>query len=743
MKVLSLLPSEITHGRNHFYIFTFFNVFSYLLISSNIIILYAIKLGADSFTIGLLSSFVQVAYIFMLIGRIFIKKTGAVKLMGTFWTIRYLMMIPVLFTPFLYNRGRADIALLVLIFSVLGFHTARGIAITSYNPIVGQLAGTKDRGVFLARIQIINHILVISVGIAIALLLGKNAPFSRYILFIATGITAGLIGCYFLFRLPEIKGSALGFAEKFTSSIFLSLKDSRFRQFIIVLFTASLALTTLLPFSILFFKRIYGNSDSQVIFFTVFGGLGALSMAILNGFMIDRIGSKPLILIYTLITSLVVIPIIIAPTFKTATLQFVFAGLVFFLSYMGTNGILNTSQNYFFALIKPQERLNLGILYFLTIGIAGVIGSLAGGTGLEYLEAAFNRSPVNAFRIFFGIILILFILSSILILRLKSIGAYSVRDAFAIIFSPRDLRAIRLLNRLGKTKTIHEEMGVIQALGTSGSIVTKAELLQKLHSPSFFIRAEALHALTNVPVDNNIETVLISEVKNHKFTTAYIAAEIIGRKKLKSGEKVLLQALKSTDYFLVGKAMVALAQLKSIQGFTRIMEIIEKTSNPRVIIHGAHALEIYKNKSSIPLLIRKMERKTSPYVRDEIILAIAGILDIQEWFYTRYTLFLESAQAGTAKLIDDLNLHRKETPVYKKLVKAVENITKDHNLFKTICIKLLATATLNSNALDSAPETADHYLILSFQNALNNEKILRLDRFRFLTASLLIYFYIR
>ncbi|RKX85893.1 MAG: MFS transporter, partial [Spirochaetes bacterium] len=349
-------------------------MFSYLLISSNIIILYAIKLGADSFTIGLLSSFVQVAYIFMLIGRIFIKKTGAVKLMGTFWTIRYLMMIPVLFTPFLYNRGRADIALLVLIFSVLGFHTARGIAITSYNPIVGQLAGTKDRGVFLARIQIINHILVISVGIAIALLLGKNAPFSRYILFIATGITAGLIGCYFLFRLPEIKGSALGFAEKFTSSIFLSLKDSRFRQFIIVLFTASLALTTLLPFSILFFKRIYGNSDSQVIFFTVFGGLGALSMAILNGFMIDRIGSKPLILIYTLITSLVVIPIIIAPTFKTATLQFVFAGLVFFLSYMGTNGILNTSQNYFFALIKPQERLNLGILYFLTIGIAGVIG---------------------------------------------------------------------------------------------------------------------------------------------------------------------------------------------------------------------------------------------------------------------------------------------------------------------------------------------------------------------------------
>ncbi|NOY09029.1 MAG: hypothetical protein GXP33_09325 [Spirochaetes bacterium] len=734
MKDSPLTPSEFLNGRKHFYIFTFFNVLSFLLISSNIIILYALKLGAGSFIIGLLSSFIQIAYLFMLPGRALITKAGAVKLMGRFWALRYLMMLPVLVTPLLYYNGLHKAALYILILSVLGFNISRGIAITSYNPIIGQLAGTKDRGVFLSRIQIITHTIVISLGIIMAISLGNRAPLFRYALFIAAGITAGLIGCYFIFKLPELKGSASVLTEPLSRSFILSIKDKGFRKFITVLLLSSLAMSMLAPFIIVYFKKIYQNTDSQIIFFTVFGGLGALSMAVINGFMIDRIGSKPLILIYSFITSAIIIPLIISPVFKTAVSEYIFAGLIFFLSYMGTNGILNTSQNYFLASIKPQERLNLGIIYFLTMGVSGAIGSLAGGTVLQALQNILNSSNVDVFRLYFGSILFLFIIINIFILRLNDISAYSVRDAFAIIFSPRDLRAISLLNRLKKTRTITEERDVIQALGSSGSSITRNELLQKLHSPSFLIRAEALSALNHIPIDSHIETVLISEVKNHKFTTAYMAAEIIGQKKVVSGEKVLQQALNSKDYFLVGKAMVALAKLKSSRSVPEILRLIEESQNPRVVIHGAHAMEIFKDKRAIGVLIKKMEKKTSPYVRDEIILAIAGILDMLNWFYTRYTIFLESAQSGTLALLDDLKTQGKTLKYRKELMDTVENVTRNQQLFKKLSLKFFETE------MPDYQQNVKDNVYRYFKNALNNDQILKLDRFRFLTAALLTYF---
>ena len=112
---------------------------------------------AGNFLIGLLSSFMYISYLFILIGRSLVKKYGLVKLMGRFWLLRYLSMIPILFTPIftLYNFWLAAYVLIVI--SVLGFNVARGIATTSYNPIIGEITTDKERGAFLARLQAINH----------------------------------------------------------------------------------------------------------------------------------------------------------------------------------------------------------------------------------------------------------------------------------------------------------------------------------------------------------------------------------------------------------------------------------------------------------------------------------------------------------------------------------------------------------------------------------------------------------
>ena len=109
-------------------------------------------------------------------------------------------------------------------------------------------------------------------------------------------------------------------------------------------------------------------------------------------------------------------------------------------------------------------------------------------------------------------------------------GAYSIKDAVSMIFSPRDWKAISLLNRLKHTRSVGQERDVIKSLGEKPSRLSKSELLNKLKSPRFSVRAQTLDALSGFPVNKDIEAALINEVKHHQFTTAFLAAKIIGKR---------------------------------------------------------------------------------------------------------------------------------------------------------------------------------------------------------------------
>ena len=64
-----LTTSERTRGRTLLTMFQSANSISYLLLSGNIITLYALHLGASSLFIGIMSSFQYASYLFMVAGR--------------------------------------------------------------------------------------------------------------------------------------------------------------------------------------------------------------------------------------------------------------------------------------------------------------------------------------------------------------------------------------------------------------------------------------------------------------------------------------------------------------------------------------------------------------------------------------------------------------------------------------------------------------------------------------------------
>jgi hypothetical protein len=189
-------------------------------------------------------------------------------------------------------------------------------------------------------------------------------------------------------------------------------------------------------------------------------------------------------------------------------------------------------------------------MYYLIEGFGGGLGALCGGIILNLLQQGRYISSTNEYRFYFSFLFIFFMFLIYLSSRMERLGAYTIGDALAIIFSPRDLRAISLLNRLGKTVTPSEEKRMLRALGSSRSELSVNEILMRLKSPRFSVRIEALAALGNLPTNKREIKPLIEEVKNHVNTSAYLAAEIIGRKGYVEGISVLRKQLTSDDFFL-------------------------------------------------------------------------------------------------------------------------------------------------------------------------------------------------
>jgi len=141
-------------------------------------------------------------------------------------------------------------------------------------------------------------------------------------------------------------------------------------------------------------------------------------------------------------------------------------------------------------------------------------------------------------------------------------GAKSVTQSLAVLFSPRELRAFDLLTRLDQSESALEEVQILQKISKSESLLTQSELVGYLNSPRFEVRSEALHALESIPVlDTETIGALIREVKNNAYTTAYVAARILGKQRAKVAVPVLIESIDGPDYMLQSMAMVRLREL--------------------------------------------------------------------------------------------------------------------------------------------------------------------------------------
>lgn len=681
-------------GRRVFDAYSGINSFSFALVTGNTITLYALALGASSTVVGLLGAFMYVSFFAIPLGKLMVRGSTLVRTFAHNWMLRNWSLLPLLLIPFLAAAGYQQLAIGVLLLSVLLFNLFRGIGLIANNPVIGLLAPGKDRGEYIVRLSLINNSTALIATLFLAFLLWHNSGVETYNLVVLIGITAGIGASALLYKLPDpgaaVSASAKPASAKSAGSRFSAMfrdlfsqrgradaadanlgadgparpasllaetreawKDQNFRRFVLSYLVLGVGIGMVRPFIVVYGKAVYGQSDSMVTIFSVCASLGALLMGAVMRVVIDRLGAKPMYIIFAAVSALSLVPAVLAPGIGHPVFALAFLCLLSAAVNMGFAGQESAAQTYFFAMVPKESILNLSMLYYFILGGTGALGSIAGGAILDALTGA-GASALTAWRLFFvgaGAVIGLGCLAQ---RNLLDLGSFPVRDTLAVLFSPRDMRALTLLRKLDVNEDPDEETGIIAELGAVGSEVSADMLLDRLASARFAVRYEALQSVSRLKrLNGRLREALLAELVGGAYTTAPLAARLLGDFRVHQAVPLLRERLTSPDYRLAGESMYALARIGDTKSQTAIGEALSATDNPFILVRGVQAIAEYGTPASIPILLGLLRNENlPPHVADETILTLSAFMGMPKKFFYSYEEWTRNRDLA-AHLLED------------------------------------------------------------------------------------------
>ena len=653
--ISSLSPYRLAKAREVFNLFNVFNALSWSMMVGSIITLFAMRLGASATYIGTLSALLYVSLFFLPLGRLLVRKLTIISIFSLAWIIRALGMIPVVLAPLAVHLGNEDLALGLTMLGVAIFHVTRGIGMVGNTPVLSSLASGPDRGSYMTQIQIINSATGMVSGFAIAILLGREPPLFLYSIIMAAGIVCGITSGLMIRKVPEPVGETGTEKIRLTGIFREAFSQPPIRLFLVIFMIVALVSGVSRTFLVVYAREVFYQDDGMILLYSVFGGLGHLLIGVMVKFLVDRIGAKPLFIICVMIGLATMIPIVLFPqaAIYNLTMAILFLAFLFFMLNFGFLGSEGIAQTYFMGLVPPAKMLDMGILYFFVFGIAGAGGSFLAGLLLDTLMFV-GLSPSVSFRILFAAIIVLTGIAVLMQRKLTPLGALPLAGAVKVMFSYRDLQAISLLDRLDRSRDFQEQEQLLDALHRNPSQLSIKGLLEQAKAPRLATRMEAIRALERLDrLNEAAEKALVDDIINNPFTTAYISARILGNHGYTPAIPILRELIYSTDYVLAGEAMIALARLRDTAFRPHLEKIIVETRNPRLKIMGVESLGIYRSADSLNALIGILkDADPPPYLRDEVAIAMAETVGIQNQFNRALVRFLAEPDLAPTLAMD-------------------------------------------------------------------------------------------
>jgi len=627
---LSLTLKKRAAGKHFYYLFAFFNSFSWASLAEGVVILLLLRLGATETWVGIVVSLQYLTLPAMILGYTTVPRLGVTGTAGLFWVIRSCSAAFMIIAPWTLRFG-GHLPLWFMFFGSLGFMLGRAGGLVAFTGIISELTTERDRGDLISRSSKISQFGSILMTIGMALFLGSTAPLYRYQVLLAIGMVCGLTAAAAIRKVPEAGIFRQKTSLKLWEELKWSLATRGRKWFMAMMLGIPITQGVTYAFGILVAKQGYGLADQNVVLFVLVATMGGIVASYTYGLFLDQLGSRPLLVITSFLDIVGVALVIFLPK----TFLIVLIGVLFFINGYVHIAFNAAMQHYFLSITTHSHQLAHGIITRALGGIAGGLALAFGGWALEKVKLAsvITNDSLLHFRWFYTGLLLLLIIRTIVLFKLPPLKSQRIRNALSALFSPWDWRAIHAVKRAITVQSEDEESKALSALMHTDSQIYQADLERYLNSPSIFIRLRAMRALPRAKPTEALVSILERDLQVNQFTTAYQAAYWLGYWKVFEAVPLLRQAIDSKDFLLSGAAIHALVRLDERSTLPLIENKFMDSENPYVIIEGARAISLWGDPGHYAMMLQKYLIDIPPQAKDELSLSVARLLGIYGSFY--------------------------------------------------------------------------------------------------------------
>ncbi len=288
------------------FVFSFFNSTTWMVVLGTPAVLLAESLGANTFQVGLLYSFVFLLLPIQVLATATLPRFGYKAQVVFAWSMRSVFLLIPLFIVYSHPTGKDPFLVNLLIVAMFGFCFFRSIGTSAVQPWLFDLLPERLHARYfstdMALINVAGVISLIFCSLTFKWLNMFSAFSAQY-----TFATVGAIFCILaMLKLPSVDNpdsfSPLRIVKEGPK---LLVSPGSFRQYLVLSLIWIVSSSAVVPFTIYYLKAVVGLTDSVIVLYTAVQSVGGIVGALIMRTRIDRYGIRRSFLIVIILNLLI------------------------------------------------------------------------------------------------------------------------------------------------------------------------------------------------------------------------------------------------------------------------------------------------------------------------------------------------------------------------------------------------------------------------------------------------------
>ncbi|HEX9781393.1 MAG TPA: MFS transporter [Opitutaceae bacterium] len=396
--------------------FGFFNAMTWQVALGTPMVLFAERLGASAFAVGLAYSFVFVLTPVQVLATALLPKYGYKRMMLSGWGLRSLFLLPPVALAWMAPATGATWMVVAFIGSVFFFTFFRSIGSCAYLPWLNALLPGRIRGKYFASEQTTAGVGGVGTLLLSALSFKVLPLYVAFFLQYLFAFLGSWLSAVALSRLRDAeKPSALSLGDVLRATPRMIFAPSTFRRFLFIGIWAGTAVSAIPPFCAYYLRVGPQLSAAQIVLFTTVQYAGVISGAFSLRNRVDHFGARPFFIISLAAYAGIGI-------FWVFLLRGAFAGLgpiyvMYFLLGVAASSWFSASMKFLPQVVEPGQK---ALAYSIHGAVTSLVSGLAPvGWGL-FIKGHSEASSIDpvAFQAFFITAIVSALGISLLVARL-------------------------------------------------------------------------------------------------------------------------------------------------------------------------------------------------------------------------------------------------------------------------------------------------------------------------------------